>query len=345
MGELLFDQLKLDPDAKRTASGQYATDEDTLQKLAGKHPIVDLILEHRACSKLKSTYVDKLPESIRASTGRIHTSFSQALTETGRLSSSNPNLQNIPIRTDRGRRIRAAFVARDDKHLLLSADYSQIELRVMAALSGDAAMREAFQRGADIHTETAARVYGVMPALVSPEQRSRCKMVNFGIIYGISAFGLAQRLRIPRQQAAALIETYFAQYPGVKAYMDRAITDAREKGYAQTLLGRRRFLRDITSRNGTVRQAAERNAINTPVQGSAADLIKLAMVSIQHALQSRKLGTKMVLQVHDELLFDMPREEEAEVREIVRHAMVNAMKLDVPLDVEIGSGATWLDAH
>ena len=345
MGELLFDQLKLDPDAKRTASGQYATDEDTLQKLAGRHPIVDLILEHRACSKLKSTYMDKLPEAIRASTGRIHTSFSQALTETGRLSSSNPNLQNIPIRTDRGRRIRAAVVARDDKHLLLSADYSQIELRVMAALSGDAAMREAFQRGADIHTETAARVYGVMPALVSPEQRSRCKMVNFGIIYGISAFGLSQRLRIPRAQAAALIETYFAQYPGVKAYMDRAIADAREKGYAQTLLGRRRFLRDITSRNGTVRQAAERNAINTPVQGSAADLIKLAMVSIQHALQSRKLGTKMVLQVHDELLFDMPREEEAEVREIVRHAMVNAMPLDVPLEVEIGSGATWLDAH
>ena len=345
MGELLFDRLKLDPDAKRTASGQYATDEDTLQKLAGRHPIIDLILDHRACSKLKSTYVDKLPECIDPATGRIHTTFSQALTETGRLSSSNPNLQNIPIRTERGRPIRAAFIARDAQHVLVSADYSQIELRVMAALSGDAGMRAAFERGADIHTETAVRVYNVLPALVTPEMRSRCKMVNFGIIYGISAFGLSQRLGVPRKQAAELIDAYFAQYPGVKAYMDKTIAFARENGYVRTELGRRRFLRDINSRNATSRQAAERNAINTPVQGTAADLIKLAMVRIHHELRERKLKARMVLQVHDELLFDVPRAEEAAVREIVRRCMGNAMDLGVPLEVEIGSGPDWLQAH
>ena len=345
MGELLFDRLKLDPEAKRTTSGQYATDEDTLQKLAGRHPIIDLILDHRACSKLKSTYVDKLPECIDPATGRVHTTFSQALTETGRLSSSNPNLQNIPIRTERGRPIRAAFIARDADHVLLSADYSQVELRVMAALSGDAGMRAAFERGADIHTETAVRVYGVQPAQVSPEMRSRCKMVNFGIIYGISAFGLAGRLRIPRKQAADLIDAYFAQYPGVKGYMDKTIAFAREHGYVRTELGRRRFLRDINSRNATSRQAAERNAINTPVQGTAADLIKLAMVRIHCELRGRKLRARMVLQVHDELLFDVPREEEPAVREIVRRCMVGAMDLGVPLEVEIGSGPDWLAAH
>ena len=345
MGELLFDRLQLDPDARRTASGQYATDEDTLQKLAGRHPIIDLILDHRACSKLKSTYVDKLPECIDPSTGRVHTNFSQALTETGRLSSSNPNLQNIPIRTERGRPIRAAFIARDANHVLLSADYSQIELRVMAALSGDEGMRAAFARGADIHTETAVRVYNVMPALVTPEMRSRCKMVNFGIIFGISAFGLAQRLGVPRKQAAELIDAYFAQYPGVKGYMDRTIAFAREHGYVRTELGRRRFLRDIKSRNATSRQAAERNAINTPVQGTAADLIKLAMVRIHRELREQKLQTRMVLQVHDELLFDVPRAEEPLVREIVRQCMVHAMDLGVPLEVEIGSGANWLEAH
>jgi len=345
MGELLFDRLKLDPDAKRTASGQYATDEDTLQKLAGRHPIIDLILDHRACSKLKSTYVDKLPECIDPATGRIHTTFSQALTETGRLSSSNPNLQNIPIRTERGRPIRAAFIARDAEHVLVSADYSQIELRVMAALSGDPGMRAAFERGADIHTETAVRVYGVLPALVTPEMRSRCKMVNFGIIYGISAFGLSQRLGIPRKQAADLIDSYFTQYPGVKAYMDKTIAFAREHGYVRTELGRRRFLRDINSRNATSRQAAERNAINTPVQGTAADLIKLAMVRIHRELRERTLRARMVLQVHDELLLDVPRAEEPAVREIVRRGMVGAMDLGVPLEVEIGSGPDWLAAH
>ncbi len=345
LGEVLFDRLKLDPHAGRTATGQYATSEDVLQKLVGRHPVIALILEHRTCSKLKSTYVDKLPDCIDPATGRIHTNFSQVLTETGRLSSSDPNLQNIPVRTERGRRIRAAFVPRDADHVLVSADYSQIELRVMAALSGDKAMREAFARGADIHTETASRVYGVMPGLVTPEMRSRCKMVNFGIIYGISAFGLSQRLGVTRKQAADLIDAYFEQYPGVKAYMDKTIAEARERGFVRTALGRRRFLRDIASRNATSRQAAERNAINTPVQGTAADLIKLAMIRVHREMKAAGLGARMVLQVHDELLFDCPKDEEEALRKLVRPAMVEALDLGVPLAVEIGSGANWLDAH
>ncbi len=345
MGELLFDRLQLDPDAKRTASGQYATDEETLQRLSGKHPIVDLILEHRACSKLKSTYVEKLPGCIDPRTGRIHTTFSQAMTETGRLSSVNPNLQNIPVRTERGRRVRAAFVARDAGHVLLSADYSQIELRVMAALSGDRGLLDAFARGADIHTETAARVNGVMPGLVTSEMRAQAKMVNFGIIYGISAFGLSQRLGIPRKQAAGLIESYFAQYPGVKTYMETTIAAARERGYVQTVLGRRRWLRDIASRNATSRQAAERNAVNTPVQGSAADLIKLAMVRVWRELEARGLRTRMVLQVHDELVFDVPRGEVETVRPLIADAMRTAYDFGVPLEVEIGIGDNWLEAH
>jgi DNA polymerase-1 len=345
LGEVLFDHLKLDPEAARTASGQYATSEDVLVKIQDRHPIVPLLLDHRACSKLKSTYVDKLPECIDSKTGRVHTSFAQALTETGRLSSADPNLQNIPIRTQRGQRIREAFIARDENHLLLSADYSQIELRVMAALSKDKGMLEAFKRGADIHTETAMRVYGVLELFVTPEMRSACKMVNFGIIYGISAFGLSQRLNIPRKQAAELIDTYFIQYPGVKTYMDKAIQDARNKGYAETLLGRRRFLRDINSRNATSRQSAERNAINTPVQGTAADLIKLAMVRVHRELSERRLKTKMVLQIHDELLFDVPREEVEDVRVLVRNAMTSVLDLGVPLEVSIGVGETWLAAH
>ena len=345
LGEVLFDHLKLDPDAARTASGQYATSEDVLLKIQHRHPIVPMILEHRMCSKLKLTYVDKLPACIDPSTGRVHTSFSQALTETGRLSSSDPNLQNIPIRTERGQRIREAFVARDGGHVLLSADYSQIELRVMAALSRDAGMIEAFKRGADIHSETATRVYGVMPALVTSEMRSACKMVNFGIIYGISPFGLSQRLNVPRKQAAELIETYFQQYPGVKAFMDQAIADAREKGYAQTLLGRRRFLRDIASRNATSRQAAERNAINTPVQGTAADLIKLAMVRVHRELEQHRLKTRMVLQIHDELLFDVPTEEVGAVRDLVKRAMTTVLDIGVPLEVSVGVGDSWLEAH
>jgi DNA polymerase-1 len=345
LGEVLFDYLKLDPDAARTTNGQYATSEDVLQRIQDRHPIVPMILDHRACSKLKSTYVDKLPECIDPNTGRVHTNFAQALTETGRLSSSDPNLQNIPIRTQRGQRIREAFVARDENHVLLSADYSQVELRVMAALSKDKGMIEAFKRGADIHTETAMRVYGVMELFVTPEMRSACKMVNFGIIYGISAFGLGQRLGVPRKQAAELIDTYFIQYPGVKAYMEKAIQAAKDTGYAETLLHRRRYLRDINSRNATSRQAAERNAINTPVQGTAADLIKLAMVRVHRELRERRLKTKMVLQIHDELLFDVPREEADTVRTLVRNAMTTVLDIGVPLDVSIGVGDNWLVAH
>ena len=343
LGELLFNRLGL-AGGKKTASGQWATDEKTLSKIVGEHPIIAPILEYRACAKLKSTYVDKLPLLIDDHS-RVHTTYSQAFTETGRLSSADPNLQNIPIRTDRGKTIRRAFVARDEKHVLLSADYSQIELRLMAAMSGDTAMLEAFRRGEDIHRDTASRVFDVMPAFVTPEQRSKCKMVNFGIIYGISAFGLSQRLKVSRKEAADLIETYFALYPKVKEFMEKAIAKAREKGYAETVLGRRRTLRDIHSRNATARQAAERDAINTPIQGSAADLIKVAMVRVDRALKDAGLRSKMVLQIHDELVFDCPKDEVAHVREIVRHQMMTALDFGVPLEVSIGEGANWLEAH
>jgi len=345
LGEVLFERLKLDEKAKRTASGQFATGEEVLIKIRDRHPIVPKILDFRACSKLKSTYVDKLPKCIDPKTGRVHTSFSQSFTETGRLSSSNPNLQNIPVRTARGRHVRAAFVARDQNHVLMSADYSQIELRIMAAFSKDPGMLAAFQNNLDIHRETAARVYDMMPGLVTDDMRSAAKMVNFGIIYGISAFGLSQRLHIPRKAAADLINNYFAQYPGVKIYMDQSIADAKEVGYAKTLLGRRRTLRDINSRNGTTRQSAERNAINTPIQGTSADLIKLAMVYISKALQQRDLKTKMVLQIHDELLFDVPRSEIDQVRDLVTNIMSGVYDIGVPLDVTVGIGDNWLDAH
>ena len=343
LGALLFGKLGL-AGGKKTASGQFSTDEKTLSKLVGEHPIIPLILEYRACSKLKSTYVDKLPTLIDEN-GRVHTTYAQAFTETGRLSSSDPNLQNIPIRTERGKLIRKAFVARDEKHVLISADYSQIELRLMAAMSGDEAMLAAFRNGEDIHRDTASRVYDVMPAFVTPEQRSKCKMVNFGIIYGISAFGLSQRLKVPRKEAADLIETYFKLYPKVKVYMESAIAKAREKGYAETILGRRRTLRDINSRNATARQAAERDAINTPIQGSAADLIKVAMVKVDRALKAENLRAKMVLQIHDELVFDVPLGEVEKVKEIVTREMTTALDFGVPLDVGIGVGSNWLDAH
>ena len=343
LGELLFGRLGL-AGGKKTAKGQWATDEKTLSKLAGDHPIIAKILEYRACTKLKSTYVDKLPTLIDADS-RVHTTFKQHATETGRLSSEDPNLQNIPVRTERGKMIRKAFVARDEKHVLISADYSQIELRLMAAFSQDPAMMAAFRNGEDIHRDTASRVYDVMPAFVTPEQRSKCKMVNFGIIYGISAFGLSQRLNCPRKEAADLIETYFRLYPKVRDYMQSAIDKAREKGYAETILGRRRTLRDINSRNATVRQAAERDAINTPIQGSAADLIKVAMVKVDAALKASGLRTKMVLQIHDELIFDTPLEEVGQVKEIVRREMSTALDFGVPLDVGIGVAANWLDAH
>ncbi len=345
LGDLLFGVLGLPADGvRKTSTGQYSTDEKTLVKLEHCHPVIHDILEYRACTKLKSTYVDKLPKLIDAN-GRVHTTYSQAFTETGRLSSSDPNLQNIPIRTERGKPIRKAFIARDDRHVLVSADYSQVELRLMAAFSGDGAMLDAFRRGEDIHRDTAARVFDVMPAFVTPEQRSRCKMVNFGIIYGISAFGLSQRLGIARKEAAALIETYFKQYPKVKAFMEEAVEKARSKGYATTILGRRRTLRDINSRNATARQAAERDAINTPIQGSAADLIKVAMVRIDKVLRERALRSRMVLQIHDELVFDVPKEEEAEVVEIVRREMSGAIDFGVPLEVSVGSGPDWLSAH
>lgn len=343
LGELLFGKLGL-PGGKKTAKGQWSTDEKTLSKLADAHPIIGKILEYRACTKLKSTYVDKLPTLID-SESRVHTTFRQHATETGRLSSEDPNLQNIPVRTERGKMIRKAFVARDDRHVLISADYSQIELRLMAAFSQDPAMIAAFRNGEDIHRDTASRVYDVMPAFVTPEQRSKCKMVNFGIIYGISAFGLSQRLNCPRKEAADLIETYFRLYPKVKDFMESAITKARAKGYAETILGRRRTLRDINSRNATVRQAAERDAINTPIQGSAADLIKVAMVKVDAALKASGLRTKMVLQIHDELIFDTPLDEVEQVKEIVRREMSTALDFGVPLDVGIGVASNWLDAH
>ncbi len=344
LGIVLFEKLKL-PDGGKTATGQFSTGEEVLQGLVDAHPVVKEILEYRTCTKLKSTYVDKLPICIDSKTGRIHTSFNQALTETGRLSSDNPNLQNIPIRTDRGKRIRAAFIARDKNHVLMSADYSQIELRLVAAMSGDEAMINAFANDADIHLNTAARVYKVPLAEVTKEMRSYCKMVNFGIIYGISAFGLAQRLGISRTAASELIKAYFELYPGVKRYMDKTVVEARDKGYVETLMGRKRPLRDINSRNATIRSSAERNAINTPVQGSAADLIKLAMVAVHKEMAKQKLKSKLILQVHDELVFDVCKEEVEALRELVARCMTTVMTLAVPLKVDIGIGENWLEAH
>ncbi len=344
LGNILFEKLKLTNGGK-TATGQFSTGEEVLQELVEAHPIIKEILEYRACTKLKSTYVDKLPLCIDSMSGRIHTSFNQALTETGRLSSDNPNLQNIPIRTDRGKRIRAAFIPRDNQHVLMSADYSQIELRLMASMSGDEAMIDAFAHDEDIHLNTASRVYGVPAADVTKEMRSYCKMVNFGIIYGISAFGLAQRLGTSRTNAAELIKAYFDLYPGVKRYMDKMVEDAREKGYVETLMGRKRPLRDINSRNSTIRSSAERNAINTPVQGSAADLIKLAMVTVHNEMAAQKLKSKLILQVHDELVFDVCQDEVEVLRELVSRRMTTVMKLAVPLKVDIGVGANWLEAH
>ena len=345
LGELLFDRLGLDSSvSKKTAKGQWSTDEKVLSKLVGSHPVVSAILEYRAASKLKSTYADKLP-SLIDSDSRVHTTYSQSFAETGRLTSADPNLQNIPVRTERGKLIRKAFVARDDGHVLVSADYSQIELRLMAAFSGDEAMLEAFRNGEDIHRDTASRVYGIMSAFVSDEQRAKCKMVNFGIIYGISAFGLSQRLKISRKEASNLIDTYFRLYPKVKVYMDSAVAKARERGYAETVLGRRRTLRDIASRNATVRMAAERDAINTPIQGSAADLIKVAMVNIDRRLKAEGMRSRMVLQIHDELVFDAPKDEVERLQAILRREMTEAIDFGVPLEVGIGVAADWLGAH
>lgn len=345
VGDVLFEVLKIAEKPKKTKTGQYATSEDILSKLSGKHPIVDKILDYRELVKLKSTYVDALPQLVNPKTGRIHTTFNQVVAVTGRLSSDNPNLQNIPIRTSRGREVRKAFVARDEQHVLLSADYSQIELRIMAHLCQDPGLLEAFGNHADIHAATAAKVFGVPLDEVNSDMRRKAKMVNFGIIYGISAFGLAERLNIPRKEAAAIIENYFIQYPLIKDYMDGAIEKARKLGYVETILGRRRYLRDINSQNPTVRGFAERNAINAPIQGSAADMIKLAMIRIHDTLNSKKLRSRMVLQVHDELVFDVHKAEVEDTRALVKTLMEQALPLSVPVLVEAGTGLNWLEAH
>lgn len=345
LGEILFDRLNIDANAKKTKTKQYSTNEEVLAQLADKHEIIPLILEYRGLRKLLSTYVEALPKMINRRTGKIHTSFNQAIAATGRLSSVDPNLQNIPIREERGREIRRAFVASGDDFSLLSADYSQIELRIMAHLSKDENMIDAFLHDSDIHTATAAKIYNVSPESVSREMRSKAKTANFGIIYGISAFGLAQRLNIGRKEAADLIEGYFISFPGVKRYMDESIHRAKEKGFVETIMGRRRFLADINSTNGHVRGMAERNAINSPIQGSAADIIKLAMINIHTVLKSENMRSKMILQVHDELVFDAYEPEILKLKEIVKSKMETAMHLSVPLTVELGVGKNWLEAH
>lgn len=345
LGEVLFERLKLSSKPKKTKTGQYSTGEDVLTKLAYRHPIVEKILEYRSLTKLKSTYVDSLPKLVKKRDGRIHTSYNQAVAATGRLSSNNPNLQNIPIRTERGREIRKAFVPRNKEYVLLAADYSQIELRIIAHLSKDEAMMEAFREGLDVHTATAARVFGVPVEEVSKEMRRQAKTVNFGIIYGISAFGLSERLKIPRREAAEIIESYFEKYPGIRDYMDQTIAFAREHGYVETILGRRRYLSDIRSANSVVRAYAERNAINAPIQGSSADMIKIAMIRIFNEMQKRNMKSKMILQVHDELVFDAHKEEVEALKLLVDDKMKNALKLDVPVVVDINTGNNWLEAH
>ena len=345
LGEVLFERLQLDPKAKKTRTGQYATGEEVLQKLEGKHPIINAILEYRSYTKLKSTYLDALPALISPKDGLIHTSFNQAVTATGRLSSNNPNLQNIPVRSANGREIRRAFVPRSPEYTLMAADYSQIELRIIAHLSQDPVMIADFNLGHDIHAATAAKVFHVPLDHVTKEQRSRAKAVNFGIIYGMSAFGLAQRMEISRSEASDIIKKYFEEYAGIKEYMNRSIALAKERGYAETILGRRRYLRDINAANGTMRSFAERNAINAPIQGSSADMIKIAMIGIQSEIEKLHLQSKMILQVHDELVFDARLEELETLQALVNDKMVNAMPLSVPVVVEINTGNNWLEAH
>tara|TARA_Y100000766_G_scaffold116550_1_gene100222 strand:- start:8900 stop:11701 length:2802 start_codon:yes stop_codon:yes gene_type:complete len=344
LGIVLFENMKIDEKAKKTKSGQYSTSEETLQKLAGKHPIIDDILEFRQLKKLKSTYVDALPELVNENSGKIHTTYSQAVASTGRLASNNPNLQNIPIKTEKGRKVRAAFIPSDGNELY-AADYSQVELRLMAEMSGDKNMVEAFQKGHDIHTATAAKVFDVPMEDVDREMRNKAKMVNFGIIYGISAFGLSQRLNIKRKEAKELIDGYFSTYPGIKLFMDNAVDRAKENGYVQTIFKRKRFLKDINSKNAVVRGYAERNAINAPIQGSAADIIKVAMINIHKEMTAQNLKSKMILQVHDELVFDVVPEEKDLVAKLAKYEMENAVKTEVPLEVEGAYGLNWLEAH
>ncbi|MBI3235499.1 MAG: DNA polymerase I, partial [Bacteroidetes bacterium] len=344
LGDVLFDHLKIEPKPKKTATGQYKTDEDVLQGLASNE-IVEHILRFRQLSKLKSTYVDALPKMILPATGRVHTSFNQAVAATGRLSSDRPNLQNIPIKTDEGKEVRKAFITNDDNHVLLSADYSQIELRIIADISGDEGMLEAFTQGYDIHTATAAKIYHIPMDEVTKDQRRNAKSVNFGIIYGISAFGLSQNIGIPRKEAAEIIDSYFQTYPKIKEYMNSTVNFAKEHGYVQTIKGRRRYLRDINSANANVRGFAERNAINAPIQGSAADMIKVAMINIYNRLKREQLKSKMILQVHDELLFEVPLNEVDLMKELVVHEMVHAIEMKVPIVAEVGIGKNWLEAH
>jgi len=345
VGEILFEKLKLSDKAKKTKTGQYSTGEEVLAELAGAHPIIDKILDYRELQKLKNTYVDALPLMVDPGTGRIHTTFNMVVAVTGRLSSDNPNLQNIPIRTERGREIRKAFIPANDSMVLLSADYSQVELRIIASLSGDKAMIDAFHHDYDIHAATASRIYNVPLDAVTAEMRRNAKTVNFGIIYGISAFGLSQRLGIPRKEATEIINQYFTQYPDIKRYMDESIEKARKNGYVETMLGRKRFLPDINSRNYAVRGFAERNAINAPIQGSAADMIKIAMINIHDEIKREKLRSKMILQVHDELVFDAYTDELDVLKPLVLNKMKDAIKLNVPVEVHIGMGKNWLEAH
>ena len=345
LGEVLFGKMRITDKPKMTKTKQFCTDEEYLQGFAAEHRIVALVLEYRGVKKLLSTYVEALPQLVNRATGRIHTSFNQAVTATGRLSSTNPNLQNIPVRDALGKRIRRAFIPSDSEHLLLAVDYSQVELRLMAHLSGDESLIKAFADGEDIHAATAAKLFGKLISEVSAEERRRAKTANFGIIYGISAFGLSQRLEIPRKEAKELIEGYFRTYPKVQEYMERVVADAREKGYVETIFGRRRYLNDILSRNSVARGVAERNAINAPIQGSAADIMKMAMVEVWRRFRAAGIRSQVILQVHDELVIDLLREEEAEVRRIVVEAMEGVAQLRVHLTAEAGVGENWLDAH
>ena len=345
LGEVLFDDLKLSEKPKKTKTGQYATSEAILESLRKQHPIIESILNFRELKKLKSTYVDALPELVHYKTGRVHTSFNQTVAATGRLSSTNPNLQNIPIRTVNGRKVRAMFVPADENHVLMAADYSQIELRVIAALADDAAMIDAFKNGEDIHRATAAKVFEVPPEEVSREQRSNAKTVNFGIVYGVSAFGLSQQTNMNRKEAKAAIDGYFRTYPGIKKYMEKQVSIARDKGYVETITGRRRYLKDIESRNAVVRGHSERNAVNAPIQGSAADIIKLAMIELDRSMRQSNMKSKMLLQVHDELVFDAHLDELDALKSMVVQKMEAAIALAVPMVAEVGTGNNWLEAH
>lgn len=345
VGDVLFDKLKLDPKAKKSGRGSYTTDEATLTAIIDKHPVVGKILEYRAVKKLLSTYIEPFPSYVSSIDGRVHTTFNQALTATGRLSSSAPNLQNIPVRTERGREIRKAFVPGTADGVIVSADYSQIELRIMAHLSQDKHLVEAFRNGIDIHSATAEKIFGVAHEEVTPDQRRVAKTANFGIMYGISSFGLAQRLGISRTEAKKLIDDYFAAFPAIRAFIDDTVAAARENGYVETLFGRRRYLPDINSKNATVRALAERNAVNAPIQGTAADIIKMAMINVDRKLTEVSLKSKMVLQIHDELLFDVPEGETQTLMKVVKDCMENVMELSVPLTVECNYGKNWLEAH